>query len=206
MPGPGEPRRQPVPAPGAAGGDDGPLGAGGTADPGAGVTARAEEADAQDSRDEAHAVPARPSKRLEIVSAAIALVGFVGVALLAGGIEVRAETGGVDPRWWPRLLGMVGAALAVPLLVIAVVRRPAERDDLQDATRQGRLRTLVAVALSALYIGAWPLLGFLVTTLVFLVAMTYVFGGRGWKTLIVFPAALTAFIYLLFDTTLQVPL
>ncbi len=157
------------------------------------------------SSDEA-AVPAAPTSRpLEITSALGALVFLGALAFLARRIELRAETGGVDPRWWPELLGTVGLVLAVALLVVSVVR-PASRDDLEASTRAGFVRVGITVALTAAYLVAWPLVGFLAATPVFLLALTAVFGGRGWQVLLGFPALTTGFIYLLFHTLLEVPL
>lgn len=152
------------------------------------------------------ATEARPSKRMEIVSAAVALLGFAVLLVRARGIELRAETGGVDPRWWPQMLGAAGAALSVVLLSRAVLRAPAERDGVQEATRDGRVLTVLVVLLAAVYVLAWPLAGFVVVTPVFLIAATYLFGGRGWVALLAFPAGLTALLYLLFHTVLKVPL
>jgi hypothetical protein len=163
-------------------------------------------AEAVDSAEVGHAVPARPSRRLEIVCAAIAVVGSGALLLLARAVEVRNETGGIDPRWWPELLGIAGLALGALLLVVAVVRPPFDRDDLEAATRQGWLRVGLAIVLSVAFVLLWPVLGFLVVSPIFLVAATYLFGGRGWKTLILFPVLMTGFIYLLFHTLLKVPL
>jgi hypothetical protein len=149
---------------------------------------------------------ARPSKRMEIASAAVALLGFAVIIVLARGIELRAETGGIDPRWWPQLLGAAGAVLGAVLLVRAVLRAPAERDGVQEATRDGRVRTVCVVALAAAYVLLWPLAGFVVVTPLFLIAATYLFGGRGWIALLGFPVGLTALLYLLFHTVLKVPL
>lgn len=165
-----------------------------------------EATEAVDAAEADHAPLARPSRRLEIVCAAIAVAGSGALFLLARAIEVRNETGGIDPRWWPELLGLGGLALGVLLLVAAVLRPPFDRDDLEAATRQGWFRVGLAVALSVAFVLLWPVLGFLVVTPVFLVAATYLFGGRGWKTLIVFPVLMTGFIYLLFHTLLKVPL
>jgi len=164
----------------------------------------AEAVDAAGAAD--HAPLARPSRRLEVVCAAIAVAGSGALVLLSRAIEVRRETGGIDPRWWPELLGIAGLALGVLLLVVAVVRPPFDRDDLEVATRQGWFRVGLAVVLSVAFVLLWPVLGFLVVTPIFLVAATYLFGGRGWKTLILFPLLMTGFIYLLFHTLLKVPL
>lgn len=152
------------------------------------------------------AVPAAPaSRRLEVGAALVALAFTGALAFLAGRIELRVETGGIDPRWWPELLGVLGVVLATALLVVAVLR-PAARDDVEAATRDGWVRLLVTVALTALYLVTWPALGFLATTPVFLLALTVVFGGRGWRTLVLFPVLTTGFAYLLFHTLLKVPL
>ncbi|OZM79582.1 tripartite tricarboxylate transporter TctB family protein [Pseudonocardia sp. MH-G8] len=149
---------------------------------------------------------ARPSKRMEIASAAVALLGFALLVVQARGIELRAETGGIDPRWWPQALGAAGALLSAVLLARAVLRAPADRDGVQEATSDGRVRTVLVVVLAGVYVLAWPLVGFAVVTPVFLLAATYLFGGRGWKTLLLFPVALSAVLYLLFHTVLKVPL
>jgi hypothetical protein len=149
---------------------------------------------------------ARPSKRMEIAAAALALLGFAVLVVLARDIELRAETGGIDPRWWPQLLGAAGAVLSAVLLARAVLRAPAQREGVQAATRDGRVRTVLVVVLAAVYVFAWPLIGFVVVTPPFLLAATYLFGGRGWRALVLFPVALTALLYLLFHTVLKVPL
>lgn len=149
---------------------------------------------------------ARPSKPMEVAVAAVALAGFAVVFLLARGIELRVETGGIDPRWWPQVLGATGAALSAVLLGRAVVGAPARREGVQEATRDGRVRTVLVVALAALYVVAWPLAGFVVATPVFLAAGAYLFGGRGWAALLAFPVGLTALLYLLFRSVLEVPL
>ncbi|GAA0895705.1 tripartite tricarboxylate transporter TctB family protein [Pseudonocardia zijingensis] len=149
---------------------------------------------------------ARPSKPMEIAAAAVALAGFAAVFLLARGIELRVETGGIGPRWWPQVLGAAGAALSVVLLCRAVVGAAAQREGVQEATRDGRVRVVLVVVLAALYVVAWPLAGFVVATPLFLAAGAYLFGGRGWAALLAFPVGLTALLYLLFHSVLEVPL
>jgi hypothetical protein len=149
---------------------------------------------------------AHPSKRMEIASAAVALLGFALLVVLARGIEVRAETGGIDPRWWPQMLGAAGAVLSAVLLARAVLRAPGAREGVLEATRDGRVRTVLVVALAAVYVLVWPLAGFAVVTPVFLIAATYLFGGRSRIALLAFPVGLTALLYLLFHTVLKVPL
>lgn len=149
---------------------------------------------------------ARSSRRLEIGAALATLLASGGLLMLAFRISVRTETGGVDPRWWPLVLSGVGLALSALLLVVALVRPPFERDDLEVTGRDGWTRLVLAVIIAALYLVAWDLVGFVIPTLVFLIALLWVFGRRRWKGLIIFPIAMTAFIYGLFDFVLKVPL
>ncbi|WP_024875706.1 tripartite tricarboxylate transporter TctB family protein [Saccharomonospora piscinae] len=146
------------------------------------------------------------SRALEIASAVVAVGATGAVVLLARAIEVRRETGGIDPRWWPELLGLLGLALAVVLLVVALVRPPAAREGIESPTREGRLRLGATVALAVVFVALWPVAGFLPTAPVFLCATTYVFGGRGWKPLVLYPLVLCGLVYLLFQTLLKVPL
>jgi uncharacterized membrane protein YhdT len=146
------------------------------------------------------------SRRLEIVTAAVALAASIAGYALAQAIELRTETGGVDPRFWPTLLSLLGGALSAALLLIAVLRPPFDRSDLEASNRQGATRLVVALVIAILYVVLWQLAGYLVATALFLAALLWVFGGRGWKTLILFPVITTAFTYLLFHTLLKVPL
>ncbi len=149
---------------------------------------------------------ARPSRRLEVGVAIASLAVSAASLILALGISVRTETGGVDPRWWPLVLAGVGLALSFLLLVVSVARPPFERDDLEVASRAGWVRLVLAVAASAAYIAAWDLVGFVVPTVLFLAVLLWVFGQRRWIGLVVFPVAMTAFIYGLFQLVLKVPL
>lgn len=151
-------------------------------------------------------VPTAPaSRRLEIGSAIGALVLLGALAFFARRIELRAETGGIDPRWWPELLGTIGLVLAVALLVVSALR-PVSRDDLEGSTRSGFVRVGITIAITVVYLVVWPLVGFVVATPFFLAALTAVFGGRGWRALLLFPVLTTGFVYLLFHTLLEVPL
>lgn len=151
-------------------------------------------------------ITARPSRTMEIVVAAVGLAASLAGLLFAGQVELRAETGGIDPRWWPTVLSIGSAVLSAALLVVALVRPPFDRSDLETISEGGWRRLLLASVVAAGYVAAWQLIGYLPATLVFLALLVWVFGGRGWKTLVLFPVLTTAFTYLLFHTLLKVPL
>lgn len=161
--------------------------------------------DAAAATQEAHA-PAAPSRPLEVSTAVIALVFSAVLFYLAGRIDLRVDTGGINPRWWPRTLGMAGIATSIGLLLLALLRPPPVRDESEQATRSGQIRFVLAVALAAAHLVLWPILGFVPVTVVLLAVSTAVFGGRGIKALVVYPVLLTAALHLLFATALNVPL
>lgn len=146
-----------------------------------------------------------PARGLEVISSLVAIAIATTVIFLARQIEVRTETGGIDPRWWPQLLGFVAVAISIVLLGVTF-RRTIPRADLESATREGWIRLTAAVGLTSAFILLWPVLGFLPVACAFIFSCTLLFGARSWKTLVIFPVAMTAFIQLLFGTILRVAL
>jgi hypothetical protein len=156
---------------------------------------------------EVSALQAKPSRKLEIAIAlslvVLCLLGILGSRLIA----VRTETGGIDPRWWPTVMCGVALALSVLLAVIAFTRPPFDREDLEVTNTGGWVRLAWTIVLSTLYIVAWTLSeNFVIPSVILLVALMWVYDGRGWKALVIFPVATVAGIYLLFHTLLKVPL
>jgi len=151
-------------------------------------------------------VPAEPSRRLEIIIAAAALALSIVAVVLAATIRLRMGGGGLDPRWWPTVLASSAAVLSAILLAFALFAPLAGRGDLEAMHADGRVRMLLALALSVLYALAWQTVGYIGPTLIYLVALLWLFGLRGWKGLVAFPIITTALIYGLFHLMLRVPL
>lgn len=129
------------------------------------------------------------------------------VLWLASQIELRTTTtDSVGPRWWPEQLGVGIIALSAALLLIAIVRPPQDRSDLAAATRPGWLKMSATVAATALYFWAWPNIGFLISTVLYIGGLVLLFGGRSWKAALAFPVGTTALLYVLFHYLLRVPL
>ncbi|MGO1315542.1 MAG: tripartite tricarboxylate transporter TctB family protein, partial [Cellulomonadaceae bacterium] len=149
---------------------------------------------------------ARPSRRLELVIAVACLALSALVVVLASRIMVRHDTGGIDPRWWPTMLGLVALALSVLLLLAAIFRPPFARDDVVAGTREGWTRSMAAMVASGLFVVLWTMLPFMVVLPVYVIGLVAVFGGRGVKALLIFPAVVCTIIHLLFDMLLRVPL
>lgn len=147
-----------------------------------------------------------PSRRMEIVIAAVALALSLLALVLSRNIYLRMGEGGLDPKWWPTVLSIGSSVLSAILLAVAMMGPVAERYDLESSQNDGWPRMLAALALSALYLVAWWQWGYIVPTLVYLFALLWLFKVRGWLPLILFPALTTAFIYGLFHLLLRVPL
>lgn len=156
--------------------------------------------------DDVEAPPATTSRAFEAVVAAIAIAVVGAVLLLSQGISSDVDAGGLAPVWWPTVLGVIGLVLAVGMLVVALVRPLKEREDVVAATPEGWRQTGLAALASVAFVVAWDQVGFVVPALVFLVALCLIFGARSLKVLVLFPAGITALIYVLFDVLLRVPL
>jgi len=165
---------------------------------------------------------AASSRRLEITVAVVAVVGTVGLLFAAQGIELRreADPGQIDARFWPTILAVLGIVLAVARLITTLLRPADERTDLELTQTRGWWGLALSSLLTVAYVLLWslrtislPLGGyivdfpiFVVITPLFLVGLLFIFGGRGWKTLIIFPVVTTAFIYFLFGELLRIAL
>lgn len=170
------------------------------------------------SESEAKGLDATPSKPLEIVVALVATI-FMGVMLyLSLNIELRMEAkpGQIDAGFWPAMLSILGLALAVWRLGIALFRPPDERDDVERIQEGGYKRLAITLGLMIVYVAAWSvgsisLMGYriqlypIITALLFMI-LVWVYGGRKWTALILYPVAMTALIYFLFGTLLRIPL
>lgn len=149
---------------------------------------------------------AAPSRRMEIAISIIALTISIAAWVLSQNIRLRMGGGGIDPKWWPTVLSIVGCILSSVMLLTAILRPPADRSDLEGAQSDGWPRVAASLALTGLYIFGWAQLGYVVPTAVYLLALLWLYGIRSWKPLVLFPVITTAFIYGLFHILLRIPL
>ena len=156
---------------------------------------------------EVAALQAQPSHKLERGIALTLGAWSVAGIFASRAIAVRTETGDVDPRWWPTLVCTITLALSLLLTVVSFTKPPFDREDLEVTNRGGWIRLMWTVILSTLYIVAWTITGnFVVPSVLLLAALMWIYDGRGWKALLIYPVVTVTFIYLLFHTLLKVPL
>lgn len=150
---------------------------------------------------------ASPSRTLEKTVAFVLVAGSCAALIGARNIDVANETGGYDPRWWPTIITVIVLLLSIMLAIVAFVRPPFERDNVDSISDGGWTRLGATAVVTLLFIYGWRLSGnFVVPCALFLGALIWSYGGKGWKAILVFPVVTTAMIYVLFHTILKVPL
>lgn len=144
----------------------------------------------------------------DLVLAVVALTLSVVFFFLMDTIQLRTPSEQtIDPLWWGRILGVCGVLLSIALVVASLVRRPsAGVEESESVNRAGVIRFGGTIALTIVYLLAWPATHFLPATLVFLVALNLVYGARGWKAIALAPVIVVTVLYALFAVALRIPL
>ncbi|QCO05553.1 tripartite tricarboxylate transporter TctB family protein [Azospirillum argentinense] len=142
-----------------------------------------------------------------------AVVAAVAVAAIAvsGSFPTMA---GLDTDVGPARFPIIYAGALLVLSAILVIGRlmpkrgaqaaPAEPQAPAEAFRFHRVA--IGVVATAVYIYMLSLIGYLPTTVVFLIGMMRLMGMRSWVRAPIIAVAVTAFLYLVFLYALQIPL
>ncbi|WP_309126974.1 tripartite tricarboxylate transporter TctB family protein [Microbacterium sp.] len=161
---------------------------------------------------------AASSRPLEIAFAAVALAIAAGYLALSVQIPLRREAspGQLDARFWPTVIGVSAVVVAVLLLVIAISRPAPGREDIERIQRGGILRVGLTLAISIAFIALWSLGSvilfgyrievFPVAAGLLMASLMLVYGHRRWLSLVIYSAAVTAFVYVVFGMLLRIPL
>lgn len=131
------------------------------------------------------------------------------------------KTENLGPAFFPTLLAAALAFLALLLVIAGLFPRGASRKDKGAAALDGAERLeedafgaeviarkplFAAVGLSFLYVGLISVLGYLVSTPLFLIALIRLLGYEKWVNNVIASVGLTAALYLLFVVALGVHL
>lgn len=162
--------------------------------------------------------PPEPSRVLEITFAAVALGFSVIYLILTLQITLRREAaaGQIDARFFPTVLAIIAIVSSVALLIFACTKQPPSRDDMEARQPGGAIRVGITLVLSILYVSFWSMKSFIIfgyrfeifpiATVIYMLVLMVLFGHRKLVSLIVFPIAITAFIWVLFGMLLRIPL
>ena len=137
------------------------------------------------------------------------------------GFPPPSKTENLGPAFFPTLLAAVLAFLALLLILNSLFFRGVSGKEKEGAVIQGAERLeedsfgveqisykflLGTIGLSFLYVGLLSILGFLISTPLFLILLIRLLGYEKWVNNLAASAGLTAALYLLFATALGVSL
>lgn len=148
----------------------------------------------------------------ERLAALVVVLFFLTVFLLTGSIT-GTTTRGLGPRFFPYAVSVLGMVLGLYLLVrdLSAARRTTAGDsssaERERAQGLGHLVTpAVIVGLSVVYSLVWDVLGFILTSVIFLVLAMRALGENRPVVITVYSVGIVTVIYLIFRVWLEVPL
>ncbi|WP_367948915.1 tripartite tricarboxylate transporter TctB family protein [Microbacterium sp. NC79] len=162
--------------------------------------------------------PPAPSRKLEVSFAAGAVIFSVIYLIMGFQIELRREAapGQIDARFFPILIGIIALVTSIAMLVFALIKEPPTREDLEKQQSGGMRRVAAALIISIAYVFVWSLKSVVIAgyrievfpfaTALFIFGLIFLFGQRKIAGLIIYPLAITAFIWVLFGMLLRIPL
>jgi len=132
------------------------------------------------------------------VAALVFLCVFAAYGFFGSQIRSALSVDVVGPGFFPTVVGIIGAGLAIVLLA----SRKADDEPLFEPD----IVALAPVALLLLYVVSLPIVGFLVATPIFLTVGFRFLGCPSWLRAVIYAVLATAAAYLLFHTFLEVRL
>jgi len=147
----------------------------------------------------------RPSLRSFVEGGVVVLIGSSILLLLPTQIkEMPGLQSEMSPRLIPALLGTALIVLGFGLILQSSLGKSQSRKIEWD--RFSSLRVVITIVLLIAYISIFPLLGFVVTSVVFAGFFTFFFGSRSWIK-ITLAAVLTPIgVWLFFEKLFRIPL
>ena len=132
----------------------------------------------------------------------------IGFLVMREGHRMQAYAASVfvGDHTFPVILGTVFAVLGA-LLLLQSWRRPpeAKADAAHSHAKASRVRLYLCLLLLWVYAGLILLVGYLPATFLASAALFGLFGGYRWQGSVLFAAALTGCLYVLFDIWLKIP-
>lgn len=133
------------------------------------------------------------------------VAGLAFIALAQTVAEPSIDTS-LSPRWWPEVLGGALALLSLGVGIKELLAPSEAAEEIQPPTRAGAIRVVSVFAAIAVYGVIWYFVAFPVATFALFIALAWILGARGWKSLVAFPFICTLVLYVLFGLLLKVPL
>ena len=141
----------------------------------------------------------------DVLTGAVVVAAATAYFVGATTISTTLSEDVLGPRAFPQLVAVLAAVLGAVLVVNAIQHDRSSCDDEHDPGAATPWRAYVAMALYGAYVWALVPLGYLISTVVFALAMLLVLGMRGRARAPLIAVALTAGLFLAFRL-LNVPL
>ncbi len=132
-------------------------------------------------------------------------VFFFVLSFFFTGMETDEQTTDVGPAFLPRLL-LVAMALEAAFLIVSSGRKIRAGQTSPTLSRLWHRRPLIMFAAFLIYIYLATLIGFIPSSIAFLLLSFFMLGVRRWWLLISLPPAVTLAVYYLFSVLLNIPL
>ena len=143
----------------------------------------------------------------DTVISLVLLVFAIAVFVKAGEYE-KSISAGVGAHFFPRILASGLAGFSLLLLILSLVGKTSPPEEGSAGVPASRQMQIISVAIVTLGIYAWlmNILGFLASTVLYLVFMIRFLDERRLWVLGLYPLAITAAVYGVFRWFLDVPL
>lgn len=113
---------------------------------------------------------------------------------------------GPGPDFFPELSAGILAFLALLLFFQKVVKKEEEEIDQVPFTRDTVLKLIYIFIALILYILIAPYIGFLITSVLFIVSWMFIMGERNWKFILLLSIIFSIAITFIFEALLGVPI
>ena len=142
-----------------------------------------------------------------------AVVGIILMVFLVGSFTIDNTTTASDvlrPQGFPLIFAIIGLFL-LALDTVGTIRKiiaakSKEKESTEVFNKEGYKRTGLTVLLLLLYIVLVDVIGFIITTFLFVFAAAWVIGYKKWKVLGIFTIALTVMMVVVFGNIFAIPL
>ena len=138
----------------------------------------------------------------EIVVSLVMIVLSVAAYVVAGTFRISFNLSDIGAQAFPRAIVIAMSALAVMQIIISIKNRNSD-----EKIKIGQWATLLSgIALLFVYISLIPILGYFVTTPIFVVGFLVLQGNRNWLQIVLVSSGFCLFVYVVFINVLRVTL
>lgn len=137
-----------------------------------------------------------------IYSGSMLLIGIIAIYFTKD--FVNNIQGDVGPSFYPIIVSTITIILAILLLISSYRMKNAPQN--HNFSKTGLYKIGIGVVYFAIYFYFIPKIGFIISSIIFMVLFMLALGLRDWKKVIIIPIVTTIVIYYLFAIILKIRL